>query len=96
MKARIDEYSIWINETDPETLKTTFEPMLKKAGFGILDFMEYHFDPFGYTAIWLISESHFAIHTFPEEDKTYIQLSSCNLDMFFKFQELASIYSKAI
>ena len=23
-------------------------------------------------------ESHFAIHTFPEENKTYIELSSCN------------------
>ena len=88
MKARIDEYSIWIKETNPEKLKEIFAPLLEEAGFGLLNFMDYHFEPQGYTAIWLISESHFAIHTFPEEDKTYIQLSSCNREMFFKFQEL--------
>lgn len=32
----------------------------------------------GYTAIWLLGESHFAIHTFPEQGKTYIELTSCN------------------
>ena len=29
------------------------------------------------TALFLLSESHFAIHTFPEENTTYIELSSC-------------------
>ena len=88
MKARIDEYSIWIKETDPKTLKEFFAPLLVESGFGLLNFMDHHFEPQGYTAIWLISESHFAVHTFPEEEKTYIQLSSCNREMFFKFQEL--------
>ena len=92
MKAWIDEYSTWIEETDPETLKSTFNVMLEKAGFGVLNFVEHHFEPQGYTGLWLIQESHFAVHTFPEEAKTYIQLSSCNRDMYFKFIELMKDY----
>ena len=52
--------------------------------------MEHSFQPQGYTAIWLLAESHFAIHTFPEENKTYIELSSCNRTMYHAFlKELA-------
>lgn len=59
--------------------------MLKTSGFGIIGFMEHFFEPQGYTGLWLISESHFAIHTFPEENKTYIELSSCNKEMYDQF-----------
>jgi S-adenosylmethionine decarboxylase len=32
-----------------------------------------------------LSESHFAIHTFPEEGQSYIELSSCVFEPFLKF-----------
>lgn len=85
MEAKIDNYSGWVPDTLPSVLKQTFEDILVKSGFGILNFMEHHFKPQGYTAIWLLSESHFAIHTFPEEDKSYIELSSCNTEMYERF-----------
>lgn len=47
--------------------------------------MEHYFEPQGYTCLWLLSESHFAIHTFPEANKTYIELSSCNRQMYENF-----------
>ncbi|MDH5604240.1 MAG: S-adenosylmethionine decarboxylase [Cyclobacteriaceae bacterium] len=94
MKAWIDEYSDWIQEIDPSSLKKTFEELLIKAGFGIISFTEHYFEPQGYTGLWLISESHFAVHTFPEENKTYIQLSSCNREMYYRFIELMKIYKK--
>ncbi|MDD3175985.1 MAG: S-adenosylmethionine decarboxylase [Candidatus Nanoarchaeia archaeon] len=78
-------YSSWINETDPIILKTKFENQLIKSGFGIISTQENFFTPFGYTAIFLLSESHFAIHTFPEENQTYIELSSCVKSQFDKF-----------
>ena len=31
------------------------------------------------------AESHFAVHTFPEFGRTYIELSSCNLDFYLNF-----------
>lgn len=85
MEARIDNHNEWINDTDPVRLKKNFEELLLKSGFGILNFMEHYFQPQGFTAIWLLSESHFALHTFPEEHKTYIELSSCNTDMYDRF-----------
>lgn len=47
--------------------------------------MEHHFEPQGYTAVWLLAESHCALHTFPEENKAYVELSSCNIDMYTDF-----------
>lgn len=70
-------YSSWIEETSPDVLKDKFTNLLKDCGFCIESFTEKHFNPFGYTALFLLSESHFAIHTFPEEGITYIELSSC-------------------
>lgn len=87
MKAIIDNYSCWISETTPSKLKIIFEELLLTSGFGLLNFMEHNFEPQGYTCIWLLSESHLAIHTFPEERKTYIELSSCNKDMYDRFIE---------
>jgi len=87
MKAQMYKFSSWINETDPTILKTQFENQLIQSGFGIISIQEKFFTPFGYTAIFLLSESHFAIHTFPEENKTYIELSSCiklPFDIFIK------------
>ncbi len=92
MKALIDEYSDWIPETDPKVLKVLFQNMLETAGFGIISLNEHHFEPQGYTCLWLISESHFAVHTFPEEDKTYVHLSSCNPKMYYDFIDLFTKY----
>ena len=94
MEAKIDNYSGWVNDCKPETLKVDFEKMLIQSGFGIINFIEHHFEPQGYTGLWLISESHFAIHTFPEENKTYIELSSCNTEMYESFLHNLKVYRK--
>lgn len=87
MKAQIHNYSSWIEETNPVKLFDFFMIKLNDAGFGVENVIEKHFSPQGYTALFLLSESHFAIHTFPEERKTYIELSSCiknPFDIFIK------------
>ncbi len=86
MKAKIYNTSRWIKETDPEKLKNIYERLLVLSGFGILNFQEYYFDPIGWTGLWLLGESHLAIHTFPEEGKSYIELSSCNIDYYNYFK----------
>lgn len=96
MEAIIDNYSCWIEQTDPVSLVKDFENILQKSGFGLLNFMEHNFDPQGYTAIWLLSESHFAIHTFPEENKTYIELSSCNREMYDRFLQELKLYEQVL
>lgn len=88
MQAKIYNYHSWIAETTPTELKEKFESLLKQSGFGILQIIEHHFNPYGYTALFLLSESHFAIHTFPEENTTYIELSSCVKNQFDTFIKL--------
>lgn len=88
MKARIWNHSEWVSECDPEVLMAHYEGILRRAGFGILEVTQHHFQPQGFTALFLLCESHFAIHTFPEEGRTYIELSSCNLPYFERAIEL--------
>jgi S-adenosylmethionine/arginine decarboxylase-like enzyme len=92
MKAQMFNYNEWIDEVDPFILRSKYNEILKNSGFGILSFVEYGFEPFGYTALWLLSESHFALHTFPEENKTYIELSSCIEKQYNMFKKLNSSY----
>ncbi len=88
MIAKMSKWSGWVDQTDPDALSKTYKNRLLEAGFKILGELDYHFQPFGYTKIFLLAESHFAIHTFPEESKTYIELTSCNDDMYNNFMSL--------
>ncbi len=78
MKAEIFNYQKWIFITDNTYLVKQLQNALLIADFKIITFVEHHFSPQGYTALWLIAESHLALHTFPEENKSYVELSSCN------------------
>ena len=89
---QIHHHSFWVFETDPAWLKQTFSENLENSGFRILGFIEHHFTPHGYTAVWLLGESHLAIHTFPESEKANIQISSCSkqkLDDFISYSQKA-------
>jgi len=85
MKAEIFKHSQWVEETDPNKLKEIFSELLYLSDFCVLNFQEHYFKLQGWTGLWLLSESHLAIHTFPEENKSYIELSSCNEKKQFFF-----------
>ena len=89
-EANIYNYQLWIDFTNPEQLKMRFEKYLKKSGFTILKFNEHFFSVQGYTCFWLLGESHLAIHTFPESNKSYIELSSCNQEKLEIFKSFLS------
>jgi S-adenosylmethionine/arginine decarboxylase-like enzyme len=94
MQAKMWNVSGWVDETDPELLKSKYNGVLKASGFGVLAFSEHYFTPYGYSSMWLLSESHFALHTFPEENKTYFELSSCVEAQYRKFIEFENIKIK--
>ena len=85
MNGNIFNYHGYIKETDPVTLARESVLILSSSGFTIFDAVEYSFQPIGWTGLWLLGESHFAIHTFPEINTTYFELSSCNEEMCDKF-----------
>lgn len=90
MKATIWNYRFYIDEVDPKKLFEFFDEKLKKAEFMMVGFSDHHFYPHGYTAFWLLAESHFAVHSFPEQNTTYCELSSCNPakhEVFVKLME---------
>lgn len=78
LKAEMFHFEKWISNINPGTLKSTFEVLLKNAEFTIVNFTEHFFPVEGYTCVWVLAESHLAIHTFPKNNKSYIQISSCN------------------
>jgi S-adenosylmethionine decarboxylase len=77
MKAELFNYTCWVKHSDASYLKISLAQLLNTCQFEILGFMEHHFTPQGYTCIWLLGESHLAVHTYPEENKSYIELTSC-------------------
>jgi S-adenosylmethionine decarboxylase len=94
LEAKIDNFSSWVPYSDNEQLKEDVVSLITQSGFTILNFMEHHFEPQGYTAIWLLAESHCALHTFPEENKAYVEISSCNSDMYVNFVVAFNQYLK--
>lgn len=88
IKAQIFNLQEWVSETNPDALKNKFEALLKQSKFTILAFNEHYFEQQGYTCFWLLGESHLAIHTFPESNKTYVELSSCNQEKLHLFKNL--------
>ena len=85
MEAKIDNFSSWMTYSSDHQLKTDVESLIITSGFTVLKFVEHVFDPQGYTALWLLAESHCALHTFPEEQKAYLEISSCNSEIYVNF-----------
>ena len=70
--------SMWYTSTtDIDALNTEIESILKKANFSILSETDYRFDPLGYTKLFLLAESHFAVHTWPEHHVAWLEIASC-------------------
>jgi S-adenosylmethionine decarboxylase len=84
-----DIYNVsgWVSLTEPEALNTFFTDTLLKGEFTVLGEIDYHFQPQGWTKLFLLAESHLAIHTFPENGKTYWELSSCSQSKYDIFRE---------
>jgi S-adenosylmethionine decarboxylase len=85
--AEVYNFQEWISVTDPDVLKDAFSTLLDHSGYHVLNYMEHLFPNGGFTSLWLLAESHLAIHTFIEEQKTYIELSGCNMEMNKKFRK---------
>lgn len=45
--------------------------------FEVLNIVDYSFQPFGCTILFLLSESHMSIHTFPEKNHLSFDIYTC-------------------
>jgi S-adenosylmethionine decarboxylase proenzyme len=60
-----------------EELKKLMDHICNRFHFTILQKVEHQFSPQGITILYLLSESHFSIHTFPENNYAAIDLYTC-------------------
>jgi S-adenosylmethionine decarboxylase proenzyme len=52
----------------------------------------HQFEPQGVTGVIVLSESHFSAHTYPEDDKVYLDLFCCSKD--FKPDKASDVIMK--
>ena len=62
---------------DLDKIKTLLDTICNKYDFSILNKSEHVFEPQGLTILYLLSESHLSVHTFPERKYIAIDLYSC-------------------
>jgi S-adenosylmethionine decarboxylase len=62
---------------DVEELKKMLKQICKKYDYSILGELNHTFTPQGCTILYLLSESHLSIHTFPEKKYLAFDLYTC-------------------
>jgi S-adenosylmethionine decarboxylase len=88
LEAKVYTLKGWIEIVDPEILVDFFQTHLEKAKFNILNYTSNTFPNNGFTAVWVLAESHLALHSFAESGWTYLELTSCNLSKSKVFKKL--------
>lgn len=59
------------------SLVPLFKSAIEKSGATILNYNEYIFPNGGITFVFLLSESHCSVHTYPEHNSLFIDLFTC-------------------
>lgn len=62
---------------DLEKLKASMDEAVGNCGATILSQNEHIFPPHGLTMVYLLSESHASIHTYPEVSACFVDLFTC-------------------
>jgi S-adenosylmethionine decarboxylase len=59
-------------------VKPLMEKIIKGCNLNVVSQCEYQFSPIGATMLYLLSESHLTIHTYPEKKACSINLYTCD------------------
>ena len=76
-KTEIYNYRAWVTNLAVNRLQLLMKELLEASGYTVVRFVEHYFYPQGCTCVWLLAESHLAMHTYPEEGRVYLELSGC-------------------
>lgn len=73
-----------------DELKKMFDYICNRYQYTILHKVEHPFEPQGITIIYMLSESHISIHTFPERNYAAMDIYTCrdydNNDVYLEIQ----------
>jgi S-adenosylmethionine decarboxylase len=73
----IKEINNLILLNNPHEITDILDNICKKYNFTILKKVEHIFSPQGFTILYLLSESHISIHTFPEYNYFAFDIYTC-------------------
>lgn len=70
---------IWDTEyiNDLEYLKSVIINSVNAGNFSMVDEVEHKFNPYGYSYVVLLAESHISLHSFPEHNYIAIDIYGC-------------------
>jgi S-adenosylmethionine decarboxylase proenzyme len=77
----IDIYNIYDNKPLKmnDSIIQILDNIVDEFKLNVVNKAIHQFEPFGVTAVYVLSESHLSIHTFVEEKKVSIDLYTCNI-----------------
>jgi S-adenosylmethionine decarboxylase len=83
--------------TDATLVKEVFLLAAEKSGATVIDANFHKFDPQGVSGVVVISESHFAVHAWPEHDYAAVDLFTCGgkIDFDVAIENIAKGLSSA-
>ena len=72
---------LWQCDKESLNSKKLIKKILKEAAYKAnatpLKYQDYHFNPNGVTGVWILSESHISIHTYPEYQYAHVDIFTC-------------------
>jgi len=87
---------IKINDKEKLKYSSTIIPILdnivNQCNLNVVSVAFHQFEPYGFTGVYVLSESHLSIHTFVDEEKVCLDLYTCS---FFNYsKELYELLKK--
>lgn len=79
----IDVYDIYNIESIKfvNKIQSLMNDIIIKCNLNVVGELTHQFEPFGATMIYLLSESHLSVHTYPEMKMITLDLYSCNINI---------------
>jgi S-adenosylmethionine decarboxylase len=68
---------MWLKGNIPSNVLSMAKEAINRSGMTIVDSVVHKFDPQGITAVYVLAESHFIIHTYPEANYLSIDCYTC-------------------
>ncbi len=63
-----------------EDLRVILDRVISKSGLHVVSSIFHQFEPHGVSAAYILSESHFSIHTWPESGYVALDIFTCGSD----------------
>lgn len=67
---------VWVSKS--EHLANIMNRIAERSGFTVVKQAFHQFEPHGTTGVLVLSESHFSAHTYPEDNKVYLDVFCCS------------------